>query len=1162
MSLQKKKRNRVPLSCTICRKRKVKCDKTKPHCNQCTKTGVAHLCHYMDQTWAEEAEKELTKESELKLLRERVKSLEEMLSNIHSTSSINNSTPISNQASPKIIPESSSDDRYKNDELDLTKQFDMLHLKNNGTIHLGTTHWLAIMRGDPYLKLLWGHIFTLREKLFEWHSQRKNMQSDNSTTGLCPVIQKSNDSKCPVVSNVNDMSRCPVIHESLSNTAVNDKSSNGERTQCPISNKVVNKLSNNDSEFNKSNSIAFSSTHVLPSFQDLTSKCPIIHESSSSPSVSSSKSLISLQNFKLDTVITRLSQILPPKKIVILFLDKFFKYLYPTIPIIDELSFKSQINQIIQISDESNSLKLVKPSDCCLLGILIIIIRLTWLSLPSNACNVELSPEYANFYVPHLTSSTSVQSKEEAFLLNYETPSEAIDLVKTYLIKFDEISCFSNDNVNMTTVQFAIFYKLYLTCCGNCTLNSTSTVQDNESHQVLLSIIVRMAFSCGLYRDPDNFPQLNNYSSGEKMNKDSVSNIEKLKHTWRKTWYFIVSLDVQQSLSLGTPRLLRNLNDFSDTKLPCVSKIDYVKDIKELIVVKNFTLFFQIDLCIISVLNHILNVSLAKTVRKFELDKLIQLLEDLCSGTANINDILNQLVNKGLLFTTEGVYEYSTDEVYTLPTLNQILTSPQSSINDTDNDKRLCLPYELTTKALFFSKHITLRMLLYLLNYILFTHYEPKTNEDPGTRILAKNYAQSALNYAMNIYRNSILFFNNTKPIGSGFRSIFNYMEVVLTPICLDVSHRALQFMVCLILRAKCGPLVGIGEASIIINNTQNNGVDKHIGKKENIIQNTSNIGQDINLDTSEFLADILMNHMFFFHKIVKQISVKYEYANKIARSAGFFITLLKKPSTMKLDRQSQKQISHSPHPTISNMASFFRNIPSLVLSANGDQLKRCPVYQDVIGFLPSKVSMGTTNPTSRNLDAQNLISLQQQTPSSGTYQPITYKGIDSHKTSNIRESNIKRRKLVNDPNTIENKNNVDDLPLSELFQIPQSSFLQQEPTTLYPLSPIKKINETINPSCQIPSSSNSVINSVLLNSGSETSLNETYALDFENFLIQNSNINGLVINPTSIIEAVGFNDDTQNNGLGIDMDLLPIEQMEIDGLNSLSQGNEFSIWE
>lgn len=80
--------------------------------------------------------------------------------------------------------------------------------------------------------------------------------------------------------------------------------------------------------------------------------------------------------------------------------------------------------------------------------------------------------------------------------------------------------------------------------------------------------------------------------------KENQVSIERFKHTWRKIWYYIVSMDVNQSLSLGSPRLLRNLRDFSDTKLPSASRIDYVRDIKELIIVKNFTLFSKL-ICVL-----------------------------------------------------------------------------------------------------------------------------------------------------------------------------------------------------------------------------------------------------------------------------------------------------------------------------------------------------------------------------------------------------------------------------------------------------------------------------------------------------------------------------------------------------------------------------------
>ncbi|GMF05483.1 unnamed protein product [Ambrosiozyma monospora] len=42
----------MPLSCTVCRKRKVKCDRGRPHCQVCEKYKVTHLCHYQEPSWA------------------------------------------------------------------------------------------------------------------------------------------------------------------------------------------------------------------------------------------------------------------------------------------------------------------------------------------------------------------------------------------------------------------------------------------------------------------------------------------------------------------------------------------------------------------------------------------------------------------------------------------------------------------------------------------------------------------------------------------------------------------------------------------------------------------------------------------------------------------------------------------------------------------------------------------------------------------------------------------------------------------------------------------------------------------------------------------------------------------------------------------------------
>ncbi|KAH3900434.1 Hap1p SCDLUD_003415 [Saccharomycodes ludwigii] len=1408
----KRKRNRVPLSCTICRKRKVKCDKTRPHCKQCEKTGMSHLCHYMEQSWAEEAEKELSKDVELKELRDRVKSLEEMLNKVHSNNnsppeSITNDLSLTSNSisnSQNVIklsdknkkclkgetPDSKKEDdsklsqeeqlfsKYDNDELDLTKRFDMLHLKNTGTVHLGATHWLAIMKGDPYLKLLWSHIFTIRERINEWYIQMSTTNNANgkikrNSIGNCPVGHPTKNAflpgsnACPVSqkfednndnnTNTSGIPTCPVAHDKNKN--ISSDTGDAGANRCPIIHNAktaktsVNKCPIDHTKLKK--------PQELPSFDVLSRKCPIMHDKTPTPpptshssysvgsannnSVTSRKNSASSSLYKnldlnsanneqeiIEKVIKELNKLLPPQRIIALLINKFFKFLYPVIPILDEQSFKSQIAQIIQpptLPGDNISIKINKPLDCCILGILVIILRLTWLSLPSNGCNIDLGIFHgSNLALGKLATNhsafTASQAKDENLILKFEIPTLAVNLIRKYLVRFDEISSFSNKNVNITTVQFAIFYKIYLISCPESSesfQNSGSfmtTGHDNETHQVLLSSIVQMAFSCGLHRDPDNFPQLNtdvfpaasknknensnsNGNTKKKnkqpstgnapvFNKEVVANTERLKHTWRKTWFFIVSLDVQQSLSLGAPRLLRNLGDFSDTKLPCASKIDYVSDIKELIVVKNYTLFFQIDLCIIAVLNHILNVSLSRSVRKFELDELISILKKLSYGeddnNSNINDIVNTLINKGLLFTSEATALNTSissvnkpddyDSVYTLPTLKKILYSTSDGLKDdssTSNSKKLDLPHETTTKAVFFSKHLTIRMLLYLLSYILFTNYEPMGNDDADTIPLSRKYAQDSLNYAMDGFRNSLVFFINTKSQSGGNGSIFNYMEVLLTPSCLDVCHRALQFMICLILRARCGPLAGISECPIITTTTttensssgsedetsEKTANSNNTGKKGCPYSGNSGAGDSLFdnnevLQMSDDLANILLCRMELFHKLTKQISEKYTYASKMTRSTGFFLTLLKTQSSKNKTRSrnastanessagnNNKTLPTIKTPGIANMARFFKNIPSLIISAGGEQLKRCPVYQDAIGFLPIKSpNLNSGNVAGR--PPQDKSRIQAANTSAGgrlskiktAYNPITYRTVSS-RTSDIRRGSeeigldplskgvadgnndpVKRRKLSSDifipsseppvitpktrmfndtlplPNTdltyITNNSNAA-TPLTDTVNVrpqipvlsPNIKMKEETPVTLLATPNLNSLQASANlPLTEMPNatSTNAVANgdntqflspSIL---SEETSSSINYTPDFEEFLKQNADLTGLIINPSSIVEAVGFDHEYKetlfnvggiksrkgsevNSVWNVNEDFIDMENTGIEGLSEIIHG-------
>ncbi|KAI8383672.1 Zn(2)-C6 fungal-type DNA-binding domain profile [Nakaseomyces glabratus] len=1299
----KRKRNRVPLSCTICRRRKVKCDKSRPNCTQCVKTGVAHLCHYMEQAWAEEAEKEISKEMELKQLRSKVKQLEETLSRYNSltdvTSGLHMNTgspyPHSRDSSsnpttatttnnnsnyntgtfnspavhdPKIKTEhndfannDSMTDAYMNsifkkfesDELDLTREFDMLHLKKDyGLIHLGPTHWLAIMKGDPYLKLLWKHIFTMREKLVEWtkmkqmgkvskcpidHSKLKQGQPQINNGQYTNVNGNAiNPGKCPVKHDSTlspGISKCPVKHENgtdmntINNLPMGPTTAvhpgvgvNPPTSGCPVQHGGTSFIPG----FIGGHQQANSNVPQMDAKGNSAGigKCPVTHSVKQENEKSASPTLpeVSQPSFTKKEVMEQLQSSLPPRGIVILFVNKFFETLYQLAPIIDETNFKNQLNIVFpelnifeghKAKDKTSrcpfdhsklsTINITKSSDYCLLGMLLIIMRLVWLQLPANVNILSFSD-----------NSKITMSTDDKLLSGFEIKTELIESLKTRLIEFDEISSVSNANVTISTIQFAIFYRIILLCNTNNapsggTLSALKTVNnDNETHQGLLSSIVQMAFSCGLHRDPDNFPQLVTVfpnqsadSSDSGDNKDQSRNstkgnskhhkentIERYKHTWRKLWYYIISLDIQQSFSLGTPRLLRNLKDFSDTKLPSAFKIDYKNDIKELVIVKNFTLIFKLDLCIMAVLNHILNLSIARSLKKKDLDSLIKLLSDLIFGERNVNEVVSELIERNLLSSSELVatnmqenllFEQSTHPVaddvkdavlYGLPTLESLYAKNEIPFKDimlsknsgyggeskSENLSRADKVKNTLTYSLLYSRHLTLRLLVYIMNYILFTRYEPLGDSDPDTIIITKYYAQEALDFSVDCFKNSMIFFENIN------NPIFKSASVLLLPQCLDVCHRSLQYFICLILRVKCGNITGNGGGQCPFFAVKNESGTESENEKEADLNNPGFLnGKDImsmstskiDLDDTDSLLQTLISNISSFYSLTQRLAKSYTLAIRIMKSTGFFMTLLN-------DQSSKNQMNSflpPKHPKIPSIASLLRNDGAAFLNADVSQLRRCPVYQDTIGFDVTRNS-SFPGPLRTSIDR-----IGTQLPPLKSYKPITYtssdvrgcssrgasrgsSAISSPGVSNLDVPPIKRQRTMENITSIPRPTEKHMGRLNGFDMINNSNGNILDVNNL----PVPALN---------PLSPNGMLFQDLGATPNHTANGTAVGTpnDLENFLMANTNFNG--INPSNIVEAFGINKTDPNLGL-TNMDFLPIDNLGFDyepDLNNIFNG-------
>ncbi|CDK29355.1 unnamed protein product [Kuraishia capsulata CBS 1993] len=139
-----KTRNRVPISCSVCRRRKMKCDKAKPHCGGCIRNQTEAQCKYNDQPWTYLSNK-MQLSNEVIRLKMKINKLEKVIAanNLSVDDSLENDnfTPISSDgSSPEVDP-----------AIELSEKFDTLVIKENKVMHFGSTSFMAISSSDTAL---------------------------------------------------------------------------------------------------------------------------------------------------------------------------------------------------------------------------------------------------------------------------------------------------------------------------------------------------------------------------------------------------------------------------------------------------------------------------------------------------------------------------------------------------------------------------------------------------------------------------------------------------------------------------------------------------------------------------------------------------------------------------------------------------------------------------------------------------------------------------------------------------------------------------------------------------------------------------------------------------------------------------------------------------
>ncbi len=183
----KKTRNRIPTSCEVCRKRKLKCDRRHP-CSNCVKYHSESLCKYaVQETTSSTPKAKLT--SEILRLKLRIKKLERILElneiDASKYDDISLVTGSGGKSGIHNMEEFNADNVLDQDPMiSLTNRFDQLVIKGNRVLHSGTTSFLAFIRGDAQLLKLFKPFFDRHDIEYAEYNRRVQMKA-SEFPGTC-----------------------------------------------------------------------------------------------------------------------------------------------------------------------------------------------------------------------------------------------------------------------------------------------------------------------------------------------------------------------------------------------------------------------------------------------------------------------------------------------------------------------------------------------------------------------------------------------------------------------------------------------------------------------------------------------------------------------------------------------------------------------------------------------------------------------------------------------------------------------------------------------------------------------------------------------------------------------------------------------------------------
>lgn len=222
--------------------------------------------------------------------------------------------------------------------------------------------------------------------------------------------------------------------------------------------------------------------------------------------------------------------VLPSRRIMTFLCFRFFKFVYPFLPFLDENAFFFEIDGIIGklgFKDvKVEKLTFQNKYDYAIMGILLIVLKLAHLSISEEEFqeNEDLRDLKDFKFDPALISAAHL----------------CLDQYKFWRKPF-----------SLRVMQLLLYIKCYYRYC-----DEDDDVTDGGESQIMLGTLFSSAFAIGLHRDPD---ELTSFAKPAKRKSHAM--------LWRRIWHKLLEMDASQSMTLGVP--LHVLDDRCyDTQLP------------------------------------------------------------------------------------------------------------------------------------------------------------------------------------------------------------------------------------------------------------------------------------------------------------------------------------------------------------------------------------------------------------------------------------------------------------------------------------------------------------------------------------------------------------------------------------------------------------------